>query len=148
MWYKNRCRKRRVRRGASTLSVGGRGEAIVPCTWLIFFLGRNCPVANVKKHVSHLLSQDRLKNVPTKRKEIFESIRKLPTFYHFLDQFLSRIYIGDVKRDVVCDVTRDITSNLLTLDNRYDPIFVAMPKVEKASCKFMSGCRVSPALSP
>ncbi len=46
---------------------------------------------------------------------------------------LCTIYIGNVKRDVVHNVARDVAPYILTLANRNDPICVVSPKVAKAS---------------
>jgi hypothetical protein len=46
---------------------------------------------------------------------------------------LSRVYIGDVKRDVACNIAGIITPYLLNLANRNDPISVVPPKLAKAS---------------
>ncbi len=60
------------------------------------------------------------------------------------DSTLSRIYIGDVKCDVMCHIMGVITLYLLTSANRNYPICVASPKVAKVST--VADCCVS--LSP
>ncbi len=49
-------------------------------------------------------------------------------------------YIGNVKRNVTCDVAHHVTPYLLTLANRNDPISVAMPKVAKVSTIMAFAC--------
>jgi hypothetical protein len=46
---------------------------------------------------------------------------------------LSCIYIGNVKRDAVCNIAGVIVLYLLSLANRNYPICVTSPKVAKAS---------------
>ncbi len=69
---------------------------------------------------------------------LFYNDKKCDTI--FPSELLSYVYIGDVKCDVVCDVTHDIMPYLLTLANRNNPICVALPKVAKASTVKCHSC--------